>query len=76
MNNFKIEIGGTAYTQAVPFPIKWCDLLDEQLDETSITLLQVNVPIFKPLTNVKITIYENDTEKGVMNMLVPIRNKA
>ena len=28
------------------------------------------MPIFKSLTNVKITVYENGTQKRVMNMLV------
>ena len=61
MNKIKVEIGGTDYTNAVPFPFKWCDLLDERLDEASLTLLQVDKEIFKPLTSVKITIYENET---------------
>ena len=70
MNKIKVEIGGTDYTNAVPFPFKWCDLLDERLDEASLTLLQVDKEIFKPLTSVKITIYENETVKKVMNMLI------
>ena len=70
MNTYKIEIGGTDYTSAVPFPIKWQDLLDEQLDEATLTLLQVPKDNFKPLTDVKITIYNNKTAKHTLNMLV------
>ncbi len=59
MNSFKVYIEGEAYTKYVPFPIKWQDLLDEQLDEATLTLLQIDVKNFKPLTEVKIEIYSD-----------------
>ena len=75
MNSFKITIEENDYTKFVPFPIKWQDLLDEQLDEATLTLLQVqDVKNFKPLTEVTITIYyineNNNSTSHKINMLV------
>ena len=56
MNKIKLYINGQDYSNHVPFPFKWQELLDEQLDEGSFSLLQVEEKIFKPLTDVKVEI--------------------
>lgn len=71
MNKFKVQIGRGNYTNKVPFPIKWQDFLDERLDEGCLTLLQVEEEVFKPLTDVKITITnENNEVLKTFDMLV------
>lgn len=62
MNKIVLEIGGTDYSKNIPFPIKWQELLDERLDEGCFTLLQVDTPNFKPLTDVKIIIKDDKDE--------------
>ena len=62
MINYKIEFYNETkeeyedYTENAIFPLKTANLLDEQLDECSVTLKQANTPFFRPLTLVKITI--------------------
>ena len=61
MNNYKVEIydditkSFVDYTKYALNPIRHADLLDEQLDESSLTMKQVPAEIFQPLTYVKIT---------------------
>ena len=61
MNNYKVEIydditkSFVDYTKYALNPIRHADLLDEQLDEASLTMKQVLAEIFQPLTYVKIT---------------------
>ena len=61
MNNYKVEIydditkSFVDYTKYALNPIRHADLLDEQLDEASLTMKQVPAEIFHPLTYVKIT---------------------
>lgn len=61
MNNYKVEIydditkSFVDYTKYALNPIRHADLLDEQLDEASLTMKQVPAEIFQPLTYVKIT---------------------
>lgn len=61
MNNYKVEIydditkSFVDYTKYALNPIRHADLLDEQLDESSLTMKQVPAEIFHPLTYVKIT---------------------
>nr|DAH74382.1 MAG TPA: hypothetical protein [Caudoviricetes sp.] len=61
MNNYKVEIydditkSFVNYTKYALNPIRHADLLDEQLDEASLTMKQVPAEIFQPLTYVKIT---------------------
>ena len=62
MNKIVLKIGGTDYSSNIPFPIKWQELLDERLDEGCFTLLQVETPNFKPLTDVKIIIKDDKDE--------------
>ena len=44
------------YTKKAVFPIKFADLLDEQLDEAELTLKNVPVEYFQPLTIVEYTV--------------------
>lgn len=75
-NKFEIsiEIDGQMvdYTELVPFPIKWSNLLDERLDEATISVLRTDVEIFHPMTRVRIYVFnENDPDNGhTLNMLV------
>lgn len=71
-NKFKVEIGGVNYTHRVPFPIKWSQLLDEQLDEASLMLIRTKTKNIPPLTDVVITMW-NEKDPSVtqtLNMLV------
>lgn len=62
MINYKIEFYNETdgkyedYTENAIFPLKTANLLDEQLDECSVTLKQANTPFFRPLTLVRLTI--------------------
>lgn len=64
MNNFSVSIGGLAYKNAV-FPLKYEDLLDEQLNSAVLGLTRVSTPYFKPATPVFITITSKNTANGV-----------
>lgn len=49
------------YTKYAVMPIKFADLLDEQLDEAELTLKAIPVEYFRPLTLVKVNVRcEND----------------
>ena len=52
----QVFIGGQDYSGYVQFPFKVSNLLDEQLDEASLTLIGVPDKIFKPLTAVTVTV--------------------
>lgn len=62
MINYKIDFYNETegkyedYTENAIFPLKTANLLDEQLDECSVTLKQAITPFFRPLTLVRITI--------------------
>ena len=62
MNKIKLYINGQDYSNNVPFPFKWQELLDEQLDEGSFSLLQVTEKVFKPLTDIKVIITNENNE--------------
>lgn len=69
-NHFKVEIdiNGAMVdcTKQVAFPIKWSELLDEQLDESAITLQHAKVDVIYPLTKVKISLWnERDPERTI-----------
>lgn len=68
-NTIKVEINGIDYTKNVQFPYKFSNLLDEQLDEASLTLVKCKDKIFKPLTDVKVTITDG-AKQIIQNMLV------
>ena len=71
-NKFTVQIGGVDYTHRVPFPIKWSQLLDEQLDEASLMLIRTKTKNIPPLTDVVITMW-NEKDPSVtqtLNMLV------
>lgn len=55
--NVKVEVNGvmTDFTSHVPFPIKWSDLLDEQLDEAYLSIMNTQVENFPPFAKVTIT---------------------
>lgn len=77
-NKFQVLIGGTDYTRAVPFPLKWSNLLDEQLDEANISLIRVKKKIFKPFTLVSIKLWNSapgkENNMKEFNMFVAMDN--
>ena len=62
MNNFKVEIYNEEtelyenYSGHSVFPPKFANLLDEQLDEATITLKRITRDYFNPLTLVRLTL--------------------
>jgi hypothetical protein len=64
-----VTINGNDYSEYVMFPFKVSNLLDEQLDEASLTLIGVPEKNFKPLTDVTITL-TNVLETQIYHMLV------
>ncbi len=69
MNNFKVEIYDNEnkeyvnYTNKAVFPLKFANLLDEQLDECELTLKRVPIAFFNPLTLVRVTIINSPKAK-------------
>ena len=53
-------------TSQVPFPIKWASLLDEQLDESSLTILNANTLVIKPMTNVKVEVWNEQSPTDII----------
>lgn len=64
-----VYISGKDYSKYMQFPFKVSNLLDEQLDEASLTLIGVPDKIFKPLTAVTVTVTSGQTSK-TYSMLV------
>lgn len=71
-NKYTITIDGTDYTKYVPFPLKYSRLLDEQLDEGSLSLIRTTQKIFQPFTPVAISIWNESapTLTRTLNMYV------
>ena len=71
-NKYTITIDGTDYTKYVPFPLKYSRLLDEQLDESSLSLIRTTQEIFTPFTPVVITMWNASapTLTRTLNMYV------
>ena len=71
-NHYKVEIDGRDCTAQVPFPIKFSQLLDEQLDEASISIIRTKRKMFNPLTPVKLTLWNGNTPSNdiVLDMVV------
>jgi len=72
MNNFRVTINGTHYTNAV-FPFKYGEFLDEQLDYAMLTLSRVSTEIFAPLTPVTVEIISrgtNGTQTKTKNYII------
>ena len=71
-NKYTITIDGTDYTKYVPFPLKYSRLLDEQLDESSLSLIRTTQEIFPPFTPVVITTWNASapTLTRTLNMYV------
>ena len=59
-----VTINGNDYSKYVMFPFKVSNLLDEQLDEASLTLIGVSDKNFKPLTDVIVTLTNDNKEKS------------
>ena len=53
-NSAAVYINGINYTHYVVMPLKWGNFLDEQLDETVITLRRSKKKVFPPLTPVEV----------------------
>lgn len=53
-------------TSQVPFPIKWASLLDEQLDESSLTILNASTSVIKPMTNVKVEVWNEQSPTDII----------
>ena len=60
-NKLIVKINGTNYTKHVPFPFKYGQLLDQQLDSGNLTVIKTTEKIFKPFTPVTITIWNEKT---------------
>lgn len=75
-NHYRVKIDGRDCTAQVPFPIKFSQLLDEQLDEASISVIRTRRKNFKPLTPVTILLWNDEapSEYVVLNMLVASDN--
>lgn len=58
-NKIAVYIDGINLTRYVVMPIKWADLLDEQLDEAVISLRNCPKKVITPLTPVEIRITNN-----------------
>ncbi len=56
-NHITVKINDEEYTDKCPFPVTFNQLLDKQLDEFTLELLQIDNPIFKPITTVIITVW-------------------
>ena len=71
-NKYTITIDGTDYTKYVPFPLKYLRLLDEQLDEGSLSLIRTTQEIFPSFTPVVITMWNASapTLTRTLNMYV------
>ncbi len=73
MNNQKIEIYVDGkwqdFTANAVQPFKLSNLLDEQLDEASVTLKRTNKPYFQPLTRVRITYMTYSEARFTLDMV-------
>lgn len=56
-NHITVKINDVEYTDKCPFPTTFNQLLAKQLDEFTLELLQIDKPIFKPITTVIITVW-------------------
>ena len=71
MNNFKVEIYDNVnkeyidYTKHAVFPLKTADMLDEQLDESEVTLKHVPLEYIYPMTLVRITFINTPSARYV-----------
>jgi len=67
---FTVTMDGKDITRHVPFPIKWENLLDEQLDIARVTINQLSVKIITPLTPVSIDIKDSADRHQYIDMIV------
>lgn len=73
-NKYQIEIEHDGETldcsSQVVFPIKWTELLDEQLDESSLTLLTSEKELFKPLSKVTMRFWNEETPNNIKEIVM------
>jgi hypothetical protein len=67
-NKVKLTINGKEFTNNIPFPIKWNELLDSQLDEASIELLQIEESSFMHLSEAKLEVWNEQDPSRVLAM--------
>lgn len=66
-----VRIDGELYSNNVALPIKWADLLDEQLDEARVSIKQVPIKYFPRLTPVEVCIsYTNSLLPLIKNYVL------
>ena len=69
-NRYIVTIDGVDYTRYVPMPIKWASLLDERLDEGRMSLKNVPVDLFLPLSKVNIHLVDLEYKITDLTFLV------
>ena len=69
-NRYKITIGGVDYTHCIPLPIKWGAMLDERLDEGSLSIRHTKTALIPPMTDVKISMTDKLGNTSEMTFIV------
>ena len=64
------------FTSNVFFPIKWTEILDEQLDEGVLTLVNCDTDIFKPLSRVEISLWNESTSNEVKEIVMLVSSDS
>lgn len=64
------------FTSNVFFPIKWTEILDEQLDEGVLTLVNCDVDIFKPLSRVEISLWNESAPNEVKEIVMLVSSDS
>lgn len=68
--SYTISIDGTDYTEYIPMPFKWSSLLDERLDEGRMSMRHCPVPLFAPMSEVKIMLSDKNNTAAEKVFLV------
>ena len=63
-------------TLQVPFPLKWSDLLDEQLDESTLSILRAKTEIFQPFVMVSVNAHNAESTDEVTKTYYVASDKA
>ena len=63
-------------TLQVPFPLKWSDLLDEQLDESTLSILRAKTGIFQPFVMVSVNAHNAESTDEVTKTYYVASDKA
>ncbi len=64
------------FTSNVFFPIKWTEILDEQLDEGVLTLVNCDTDIFKPLSRVEISLWNESAPNEVKEIVMLVSSDS